>query len=163
MRKRGIVAGGVGAVIVTAAALRGVVRRFEVKESSMAPAIESGDWIVARRRTGPVERGDIVVFPDPRSGGRQLVKRVIGLGGETIAIDAGRVVINGALLADRWAHGAAPPGGPWRVPDDHVFVLGDNRVASSSDGRTIGPVAVDDIPWRAVARYWPTSRVGTLR
>ncbi|MCZ7533545.1 MAG: signal peptidase I [Acidimicrobiia bacterium] len=162
MRKRGIVTGVVGASVVTVAALRGMLRRFEIKESSMAPALESGDWIVARRRVGDIGRGDIVVFDDPADTGMSLIKRVVGLGGETVSIESGQVVINGALLADPWASGITPTDGSWFVPEGHVWVLGDNRIESRSDGRTIGPIPVNAVGWQAIARYWPTSRAGSL-
>jgi signal peptidase I len=148
--------------VITAAALRGVLRRFEIAETSMSPSLEPGDWIVAKRRTGDPERGDIVVFRDPAETGLNLVKRVIGLGGETVGIASGRVTIDGALLADRWANGLTAPDGSWDVPDGHVWVLGDNRGHSTSDGRTIGPVSVSNIGWVSVTRYWPASRMGSI-
>lgn len=162
MRKRGMIAGAIGATIVAATAVRGVVRRFEIKEDSMSPTLEDGDWVIARRSAGSPERGDIVVFDDPARTERQLVKRVIGLGWERVGIDAGRVTINGALLADRWANGITDATGEWTVPEGHVWVLGDNRSQSSSDSRTIGPVPIEDIRWTVVGRYWPTSRLGSV-
>ncbi len=157
-----MIAGAVGATIVAATAVRGVVRRFEIKENSMAPALEDGDWVIARRAAGQPERGDIVVFDDPGRTEKHLVKRVIGLGWEKVGIDTGRVTINGALLADRWAHGLTGPSGEWTIPEGHVWVLGDNRPQSASDSRTVGPIAIEDIRWTVLGRYWPTSRVGTL-
>ncbi len=162
MRKRGLIAGAIGATVLTAAALRGVLRRFAIEEASMAPALEPGDWIVAKRRTGDLERGDIVVFADPADTGMNLVKRVIGIGGESIGIVSGRVTIDAAMLADRWANGLTAPDGSWEVPEGHVWLLGDNRGTSKSDGRSLGPTPVNDIGWVVVARYWPTSRAGPL-
>ena len=162
MRKRGVVAGAIGLTVIAAAALRGVLRRFEIEESSMSPALDPGDWIVAKRQTGEPERGDIVVFRDPAETGLNLVKRVIGLGGETVGVTSGRVTIDGALLADRWANGLTTPDGTWPVPDRHVWVLGDNRGVSTSDGRTLGPAAIEDISWIVVGRYWPSSRIGSI-
>jgi len=162
MAKRGIIAGTIGIAVLSAAALRGLLRRFEIKESSMSPALESGDWIVAKRRTGIPERGDIVVFDHPHGAEMNLVKRVIGLPGESIGIENGRVTINGAVLADRWANGVTEPDGEWLVTEDHVWVLGDNRPLSRSDGRLFGPTRVDDVHWRVVARYWPSTRGGII-
>lgn len=162
MRKRGLIAGAIGVGVLTTAALRGVLRRFAIEEASMAPALEPGDWIVAKRRTGDLERGDIVVFADPADTGMNLIKRVIGLSGETVGIASGRVTINGALLADRWANGLTTPDGDWGVPEAHVWVLGDNRGDSKSDGRTMGPTPIKDIGWVAVTRYWPASRAGAI-
>ena len=162
MRKRGLIAGAIGATVVTAAALRGVLRRFEIAEASMAPALEPGDWIVARRRTGELARGDVVVFRDPAETGMDLVKRVVGLEGETVGVSSGRVTIDGALLADRWANGLTTPDGTWEVPEGQVWLLGDNRGASASDGRTLGPTSTENIGWVVVARYWPTWRAGAV-
>jgi len=162
MAKRGIIAGTVGIAVLGTAALRGLLRRFEIKESSMSPALESGDWIVARRRTGIHERGDVVVFDDPQGTGMSLAKRVIGLPGENIGVENGRVTINGAVLADRWANGLTEPDGEWKVPDGHIWVLGDNRPLSTSDGRVFGPTPIESVHWQAIARYWPTSRAGMI-
>jgi len=162
VRRRGVIAGAVGAVVVGAAAIGGIVRRFEIKETSMEPTLEPGDWVLARRFTRIPERGDIVVFKDPAETGLNLVKRVIGLGGEEITTESGRVVIDGALLADRWANGRTLSTGTWKIPEDCVWVLGDNRGHSTSDGRTFGPTAVREIDWLVVARYWPTSRAASL-
>ena len=128
----------------------------------MSPALESGDWVVGRRMTQPPARGDIVVFKDPAGTGMNLVKRVIGLGGETIVVESGRVMVDGALLADRWANGATQSDGSWTIPERHAWVLGDNRAESRSDGRSIGTTPVDEIAWHVIARYWPTSKAGSL-
>lgn len=162
MRKRGVVAGVAGVALLSAAALRGLLRRFAIREESMQPALLPGDWVVARRRTGALDRGDIVVFDDPSNAGVNLVKRVIGLPGETIGVTDGRVTVDGALLADRWATGTTQPDGEWIVPQDHVWVLGDNRASSASDGRQLGPTPVADVHWVVTARYWPTTRAGAI-
>lgn len=162
MQRRGIIAGSIGVTVLAAAALRGVLRRFEIRESSMEPSLESGDWVIARRRTGPLERGDIVVFDDPTGSGMNLVKRVIGVGDERIGIEGGRVTINGALLADRWANGVTEPDSEWDVPANHIWVLGDNRPRSRSDSRLFGSFPEDDVTWQVIARYWPTAKAGMI-
>ncbi|HSJ70931.1 MAG TPA: signal peptidase I [Acidimicrobiia bacterium] len=162
VRTNRVVAGVVGTALVAALTVRGFVRRFAVHESSMAPTIEDGDWVIARRAIGPLERGDIVVFDDPAGSGLDLVKRVIGLPGEVIGIEGGRVTVNGALLADRWATGSTRPDGEWLISDDKVWLLGDNRAHSVSDGRVLGPTKIAEIRWVVVARYWPTARAGML-
>ena len=162
MRKRGIIAGTIGVAVLTAAALRGVLRRFEIREASMAPTLESGDWVIAKRRSGTPGRGDIVVFDDPTGTGMNLVKRVIGIPGEQVGIDNGRVTINGAVFADGWANGLTLPDGEWEVPEDHIWVLGDNRSASRSDSRLYGPIPVESAQWQVVARYWPSTKTGMV-
>lgn len=162
MRTNRVVAGVVGGAFLAAVTLRGFVRRFAIHESSMAPTIEDGDWVIARRVLGPLERGDIVVFADPTGSGLDLVKRVIGLPGEVIGIEGGRVTVNGALLADRWASGSTRPDGEWTISGDEVWLLGDNRGHSVSDGRVLGATKMGEIGWVVVARYWPTARAGLL-
>jgi len=149
-------------IVVAGAALRGVSRRFEIKESSMSPTLEPGDWTIAKRRAGIPDRGDIVLFTDPLGSGMNLVKRVIGLQGEEVAVDKGRVSIDGVILADRWANGITRPDGSWSVPDGHVWVLGDNRGESRSDGRMLGTTPIESIGWQIVARYWPRKRIAIV-
>ena len=162
MHKRGIIAGSIGVTLLVAAALRGVLRRFEIREASMEPTLESGDWVVAKRQTGSFTRGDIVVFEDPTGTGMNLVKRVIGVPGEEIGIEHGRVTVNGAVLADRWANGVTTPDGAWSVPEGHIWVLGDNRPLSRSDSRLYGSIPLDAAHWQVVARYWPTTSSGMI-
>lgn len=162
MSRRGIIAGTVAVSVAAAAALRGITRRFEIKEASMSPTLQPGDWVMAKRRSHAPERGDIIVFVDPTGSGMHLVKRVIGLPGEHLVVDKGSVSIDGVILADRWANGVTRPDGDWVIPDGYVWVLGDNRAASRSDGRMLGPTPIEDIGWRVIAVYWPRSRVRTL-
>jgi signal peptidase I len=136
-------------------------------------------------------RGDIVVFPsltenasDDRGvlparlardlleglGLRQpaeteLIKRVIALAGETVEGRDGQVLIDGHLLQEPYIDDgrATADFGPVTVPDDHVFVMGDNRnPGMSQDSRVFGPVPVDSIVGRAVARVWPPNRFAYL-
>jgi len=161
--KRRMAAGAVTIGIAAAAAVRGVTRRFEIKEASMSPTLEPGDWVLARRHNDVPDRGDIVVFTDPTGSGMNLVKRVIGLPEEHVAVIDGQVSVDGAVLADRWANGITRPDGEWSIPEGHVWVLGDNRGQSRSDGRMLGPTAVDTIGWQVIARYWPRNRIAMLR
>ena len=127
----------------------------------MTPAIEPGDFLVADRaweRRG-LARGDIVVF---RSDGRHMIKRVVGLPGETVGIEGGVLMIGGRPASDAWWHAATRPDGEWDVPPDSWFVLGDNRANSSADSRTLGPVRRSDVHSRGVARYWPWRRARTI-
>ncbi len=98
----------------------------EVAGSSMAPAVNPGDWLVATRG-GAIHRGSVVVLGDPR-GGRDLVKRVTGVPGD---------VVDGRTLASA-----------------EFMVVGDNHEAST-DGRTFGPVGREAIEGVVRLRYWP--------
>lgn len=128
----------------------------------MSPHLEPGDWVVARRRSGTPTRGDVVVFDDDDDPGVNVVKRVIGLPGELVEVRDGRVNIDGAILADRWAVGVTSPDSEAIIPHGHVWVLGDNRGASVSDSRSRGAVAIAEIVWKIEFRYSPLSRLGTV-
>lgn len=164
MRRRGVAAAAsaVSMAIAVAAVLRARTRRYVIREASMMPTLAPGDWVIARHRSRALERADIVVFDDPSGSGRSLVKRVIGLPGERVRVDAGRVTIDGALLADRWASGSTRPDGSWEVGPNEVWVVGDHRTLSASDSRTIGPIPITSIDWLVVARYWPNNRIGRV-
>lgn len=155
-------AAGLGAAAVAAAAARGRSRRFAVVEDSMLPALEPGDWLIAQRRRGHLDRGDVVVFPDLVEPDRFFIKRIIGLPGEEITISDGQVHVDGVTLAEPWANGPTFPDAGHQIPHDSTWVLGDNRGLSYGDSRTIGAVPLDHIEWKAVAIYWPSSRVGLL-
>ena len=106
-----------------------------VQSHSMTPALRDGALALTRRlwRRTPVRRGDVVVV-DSRELGRHVVKRVIGLPGETVAIEAGRVSINGQPLAQPYASRSVFTD-TFHVPAGHYLLLGDHRDASS-DSRT---------------------------
>ncbi|MBK8666164.1 MAG: signal peptidase I [Burkholderiales bacterium] len=106
-----------------------------IRSHSMAPALPDGRLALTRRlwRRTPVRRGDVVVVQS-RELGQAVVKRVIGLPGETVRIEAGRVSIDGRALAEPYA---APSvfSDRYRVPPGHYFLLGDHR-DKSSDSRS---------------------------
>jgi signal peptidase I len=162
IRKRTVLAATIGIAAIAAAGVQGLSRRFAVVEDSMRPALEPGDWLVTQRRRGAPERGDIVVYSRTDEPGRFFIKRIVGLPGERVSISDGQVHIDGLTLAEPWANGPTFPDGDGETPHDAVWVLGDNRALSSGDSRSIGAVALDDIEWKAVAIYWPSSRIGLV-
>lgn len=135
--------------------------RFEVADHSMAPLLAPGDYLLTRliRNGRSPERGDIVVF---RSGPRYLVKRVIGLPGETLRIEAGVLLIDGKPFSDLWWSAATRPDMESQVPADSWFVLGDNRSHSADDSRSRGPVGRGALHSVVVARYWPLRGIRRL-
>ena len=160
--KRRRVALGLLVGLAAAIGLRGKLRRYEVREASMKPALRSGDYIVATATSEPLTRGSIVIFPHPEVPGFELIKRVIGLPGERVSLHNGQVHIDGSVLAEPWADGPVRPDGEWLLDAHSVYVLGDNRPVSAADSRTIGPIALDSVRWKAAARYWPPGRLGRL-
>jgi signal peptidase I len=108
------------------------------------------------------ERGDIIVLRRAAGTTEPLIKRVIALPGETVEIYNGQVLINGEPIAEPYLSqstlGNMPP---QLVPEEHVFVLGDNRRASN-DSRAFGMVAYSDIIGKAWIRYWPPGEFGLV-
>ena len=152
-----------GAVAVASAiGLRGRWRRYEIRESSMEPHLSGGDYVLAKARSEPLGRGEIVIVPHPEIPGFELAKRVVGLPGEVVNLSNGYVHINNIVLAEPWADGPTRPDGEWPLDESSVFVLGDNRPDSAADSRTLGPIAVTAIKWSVVARYWPPTKIGRV-
>ena len=160
--KRGIVAALALAAVAVAARARGRLRRTEVAGHSMEPALVPGDYLVTIEHTGMPRRGDIVVVPHPARAGLDLLKRVIGLPGESLTITSGLVHLDGEALAEPWANGPGAADGTWRIGPGEVFLLGDNREHSSSDGRAFGPLPLPPQWWLVRWRYWPPRRIGRV-
>ena len=146
-----------------------VVQPVKVEGTSMQPRLENDERIFVNKfiySFQDIERGDIVVFWYPDDPSKSFIKRVIGLPGETIRMDQrGQLFINGRpveenfLSSDRNLH-------PRIIPETYIkphyyFVMGDNRDASN-DSRAWGLVPEKYIYGKAMFRYWPLTRIGTL-
>ncbi|HEY76087.1 MAG TPA: signal peptidase I [Thermoflexia bacterium] len=135
-----------------------------VEGQSMEPTLHDHERVIVEKvsyRLHPPRRGDVVVLRNPGGEGL-LIKRVVALPGEEVAVQEGHVIIDGRPLEEPWSvqvGGADLP--PTTVPPDHVFVLGDNR-PHSNDSRTFGPVPIDQIVGRAWLIYWPLDQVGRV-
>ncbi len=156
--------GGVAAGLVVglgSTVLRRTYSRFEIAEHSMSPALVPGDFVIVSRADAP-RRGDIIVFPHPDRPAFHLVKRVVAIGNEQVAIANGQVHVDGNVLAEPWADGPTLGDGHWHLSPTEVFVLGDRRSESRDDGRAIGPLPAAAVTGRVVARYWPLHRLGRI-
>ena len=131
----------------------------------MEPHIDSGEYVLIDTiayRFGLPHRGDIVAFRHDGDPPEVFIKRVIGLPGDTIRIDRGTVILNGAPLSEPYVRFADTRSFPEiTVPPNSVYVLGDNR-ANSEDSRFIGPVNDSLLIGRAVAGIWPIHAIGAL-
>jgi signal peptidase I len=141
-----------------------VLGRVRVENISMEPTVRPGQFILVNKlayRLGEFKRGDVIIFHYPRNPHEDYIKRVVGLPGETVTIRDGRVYINGQPLDEPYI--SAPPQyyGEWVVPDDQVFVLGDNR-NQSSDSHSWGFVPRDLVVGRALVVYWPLNDIKIL-
>lgn len=131
--------------------------RVRVDGFSMNPTLQDGEYILVNRlayKIGHPVRGDIIVFSFPMDPKQDLIKRVIGLPGESIFVQDGKVMINGVPLEEPYI--AAPPiyNGTWEVPKGQLFVLGDNR-NESKDSHEWGLLPIENVVGRAVLIYWP--------
>lgn len=144
-----------------------LLAHFVVEGSSMYSTLETGDRVFVNKvsyRLHDPNRGDVVVLHEIRgTTERDLIKRVIAVGGEEIEMRSCEVRIGGQLLIEPYLDPTVvTPGncggdfGPILVPEGTVFVMGDNR-AGSQDSRTLGPVLLDDIVGRAFVVFWPRS------
>jgi len=150
---------GVGAAAAVAAHYRPI--RFEIAHRSMSPVLDPGDYVVAVRWS-TLRRGDIVIVPHPGRTGFDLVKRVIGLPGETLEIMAAGIAIDGTPLDDRWGYGATRPDGTAQLAADEIYVLGDQRPVSTDDSRSLGPIPLGEARHRVEFVYWPLPRMGRV-
>jgi signal peptidase I len=145
-----------------------VLAHFVVEGESMYSTLETGDRVFVNKlsyRLHDPNRGDVVVLHQITGASeRDLIKRVIGLPGETVEVRNCTVLIDGRVLNEPYLDpevvtptdcgGDYSLNGP--VPEDHVFVMGDNR-GGSQDSRVIGPIAEDDLVGRAFVVFWPQS------
>lgn len=142
-----------------------LIQSTRVQMQSMEPTLEPGDLLILEKVSyylHPPQRGDIIVFRLGGNPNNQLIKRVIALPGETIAIKDGRVYINGQLLSEPYESQPTYPDTPPRlVPPNSIYVMGDNR-AMSNDSRNFGPVPLADVTARAWLRYWPPDKITIL-
>ena len=158
------------------------IQAFKIPSGSMRMTLIEGDRLMVNKlRYGPripftdkrikgfsePKRGDIIVFIYPGDNKRDFIKRLIAFEGETVEIRRGDVYVDGKLIEDsniknftyyaRGEHGEVP----YKVPEGHVFVLGDNS-ASSHDSRFWGPVPEENIVGKAELIYWPFQRLRML-
>ena len=127
--------------------IKGYIRSFYIPSTSMEPTLLRGDYITADTRwarTAEPRRGDIVIYELPKEEGRLVIKRIMGLPGEHIALRDSVLYINGAPLRDdrgvyRGPRHHSMSIEPLEIPQGHYFVLGDNR-NKSTDSRNYGPI-----------------------
>ncbi len=156
-----------------------IVQAFKIPSGSMEPTLLVGDQILVNKFIYGVkipflnkkvlvfnkpQRGDVIVFTYPVDKSKDFIKRVIAVEGDRIEIIDKKIYINGKLFNDPWGSYEDPEVrprsydsrdnfGPYIVPRDHVFVMGDNR-DRSYDSRFWGPVEMDKIKGRAFLIYW---------
>ena len=181
-------------ILALALALRIVViEPFKIPSGSMIPTLQIGDYILVLKYSYGLRlpftekatfhwanptRGDVVVFTRPDDPATSeddskinIIKRVIGLPGETVEVRGTQVYVNGQPLNEpyaRWSEGGPPEGnfGPRVVPEEHIFLMGDNRDHSKDSRFWSDPfLETTRVKGRAVVIFWSwdsLSRLGTL-
>jgi signal peptidase I len=170
----------IGVALILALFIRTfIVQAFKIPSGSMIPTLQIGDHILVNKlsygiripfwghyiaRFGTPQRGDVVVFIFPEDRSKDFIKRVIGVAGDIVQVRDKRVYINGRAVNDTHAYfqGDDRLGGPiyirdeygpTRVPEGHIFVMGDNR-DKSYDSRFWGFVDLQDVRGKAFLIYW---------
>jgi signal peptidase I len=139
------------------------MRFFRIPSSSMEPTLQRTDQIVTLSDR-VYRRGDIVVVRDPQEPGSYLVKRIAGVGGDQISALRGALYLNGEYASEPYIlepmRYQIPQ--PVLIPEDHVFLLGDNRNNSSDSHDNLESHPVSDIVGRVIFIYYPYERWGPI-
>lgn len=144
-----------------------VFQAFKIPTGSMQDNLLIGDHLMVNKMlyhdggsgflpSREVRRGDVVVFKFPEEPERDFIKRVVGLPGETVRAGRRQVLIDGEPLSEEYArfvHGGQPGMREYRVPDDHYFVMGDNR-DNSHDSRFWGALPAGNVKGKGLFIYW---------
>lgn len=150
-----------------------IMQPNQVKGASMEPTFSSGDYILTAKITYKLrspERGDVVVFQSPKNPDIEYIKRVVGLPGDKILVKNNEVYINESMLNEHyisaktnlWEGGFLKEGQEMVVPENDIFVMGDNR-PRSSDSREFGPISIDSIIGVVIYRYFPANKIGVIK
>lgn len=144
---------------------------FYIPSGSMEPTLQVGDRIIVDKLAvswGTINIGDVVVFKAPPAENcgevvTDLVKRVIGIPGDTLTSRGNTIYVNGKALDEKWPHTEplGQPIGHVHLKANQYFMMGDNH-SDSCDSRMWGPVPRSDIIGKAFVRIWPLSRIGFL-
>lgn len=146
---------------------------YTVPTDSMAPSVTGGDRVLAHRIDGTeARRGDIVVFREEEWSDLPMIKRVVGLGGDTVACcdPEGRLTVDGEPVAEPYLGeqgGAAANAFEAEVPDGELFLLGDHRLDSIDSRNQLtdsdpGTVPTEAVSGRVEATVWPLGRLGLM-
>jgi signal peptidase I len=160
----------VAALVVALVVKTFLIQAFYIPSLSMYSTLDKGDRVLVNKvsyHVHDIHRGDVVVFERPPNvkddGIKDLIKRVVGLPGDTLEGKDGSVYVNGHRLREPYLDkGMSTVNLPsQKVPADHIFVMGDNRV-NSEDSRVFGAIDQDLVVGRAFVLVWPINQVHLL-
>jgi len=158
-------------VLIAVLVILFLYRPVKVEGTSMMPSLYDQERLFINQFSykfglDDIKRGDTVVFwfPEDTTNSTSYIKRVIGLPGDTVAVEDGYVLVNGKKLVENYIppdYRDDRPYPPTVVPKNQYFVLGDHRI-SSNDSRAWGFVPRNYIYGKAVFVFWPLDRIGTV-
>jgi len=137
--------------------INAISARVRVDGFSMNPTLQDGEYVLVSKvtyRLGQPQHGDIIVFKYPGEPPQDLIKRIIGLPGDSVQVNGSNVYVNGQPLAEPYIAAAPMYQGQWQVPEGFLFVLGDNR-NDSSDSHSWGLLPRENVIGKALLIYWP--------
>ena len=137
-----------------------IITPVRVDGDSMKNTLKNGD-ILLLYKLSSINRFDIIVL-DEEKDNEKIIKRVIGLPGETVAIKKGKIYINDKVIDDEYAYGETSDFDKVTLADDQYFILGDNRLISK-DSRYFGPIKDNEIKGKIVFRLFPFTKIGTVQ
>jgi signal peptidase I len=141
-----------------------VVEAYVIHGKSMEPTFHDSERLLISKfapRFESLVRGDIIVFNHPDEPGKRLIKRIIGLPGDSVRMEDGRVFVNGELIPEPYLDETSRDGFHMRtivIEAEHYFVLGDNRDISN-DSRRMGSIPADAVIGKALVLFYPKFRV----
>jgi signal peptidase I len=150
--------------VVLFLAINAVSARIRVDGFSMEPTLHNGEFVIVNKLTYRFSHpgiGDVIVFRYPRNPQEEYIKRVIGLPGDRVVVTNGQVSVNGYALNEPYIASAPRYNSDWTVPENSLFVLGDNR-NNSSDSHNWGPVPMENVIGKALFVYWPPNEWGFI-
>lgn len=137
-----------------------IITPVRVDGDSMKNTLKNGD-ILLLYKLSSINRFDIIVL-DEEKDNEKIIKRVIGMPGETVAIKKGKIYINDKVIDDEYAYGETSDFDKVTLADDEYFILGDNRLISK-DSRYFGPIKDNEIKGKIVFRLFPFTKIGTVQ
>ncbi len=145
-------------IIVVVVLIRSfIITPVRVEGSSMYKTLDDGN-ILLLYKLANIERYDVVVLNEEYDD-EIIIKRVIGMPGETIQIKNGKIYINEEEIDDSYAYGETSDYDKTVLGDDEYFLLGDNRIVSK-DSRYFGPIKEENIMGEAIFRLYPFNKIG---
>lgn len=137
-----------------------IITPVKVDGDSMKETLNDND-ILLLYKLGSIKRFDIVVL-DEAYDNEKIIKRVIGMPGETVSIKNDKIYINGKVIDNSFAYGTTSDVDKIELGEDEYFILGDNRLISK-DSRYFGPVTKGEIIGKVVFRLFPFNKIGTVK